>query len=252
MIRVLIIEDELLAANKLRRLLDGITQPVVSVVAHLSSLAEAVTYLSKHTQQVDLLLLDIHLGDGNCFELFTRLHLEMPVIFTTAYDQYAIQSFQHNSVDYLLKPVTQEALQKALDKYQRYFTGSTTFSVDYTALAAHFGQTPRRFVVSAGAKIRSVNLSDVAYFFSDDGNTFLTTKDGRTYDINFTLERLLPTLDQTQFYRINRKVIVHIDAVEEARQLSKSRLRLTLQPPPRFEVFVSSDKSVAFKQWLGE
>ncbi len=255
MIRTLIIEDEKLAANKLERLLGKLTQSF-QVVKRLTSLAEAIPYLSTNLEGVDLIFLDIHLGDGNCFEIFEKLDIEIPIIFTTAYDQYAIQAFQQNSVDYLLKPVTQDALAKAIEKYEKYFDkkNQTPLSIYYKEISELFQPkiTPKkRFVVYVGAKIRSVNIEEVAYFYSEQGSTYLTTFEGKTYDINYTLEKLTPTLDSSTFYRINRKVIVQIEAIKEAYQFSKSKLKLELQPKSKFDVFVPLDKVVAFKNWLG-
>ncbi|MEL7249871.1 MAG: response regulator transcription factor [Bacteroidota bacterium] len=254
MTRTILVEDEHLAARKLMRLLEKCA-PTITVVKRLESVAETVAYLAKNMQEVDLIFLDIHLGDGNCFEIFEQIKLETPIILTTAYDQYAIQAFQQNSVDYLLKPVTEEALSRAIAKFQKYHQETSFTPVDYQALANYFHPliaARHRFIVSAGAKIRSVPVEDVAYFYSNQGSTYLTTTTDRTYDINFTLEKLLPTLDPASFYRVNRKVIVNIQAIKEAVSVTRSRLRLSVLPTPKFDIFIPMDRCVNFKQWLGE
>ncbi|MEM8526653.1 MAG: LytTR family DNA-binding domain-containing protein [Bacteroidota bacterium] len=254
MIRTLIIEDEQLAANKLERLLQKLPQRN-EVVQRLTSIGEALPYLTVHLNEIDLIFMDIHLGDGNCFELFEHLNIEAPIIFTTAYDQYAIQAFQQNSIAYLLKPVTMEGLIKAVEKYEKFYhTKPQSSAVDYEQLAALFQakvKVKERFLVSVGSKIRTVETANIAYFFSEQGNTFLITTNGNIYDINYTLEKLMPTLDDDIFYRVNRKIIVHIQAIQEAYQFSKSKLRLELYPKAKFEVFVPLDRVVAFKKWMG-
>ncbi|MEL7220296.1 MAG: LytTR family DNA-binding domain-containing protein [Bacteroidota bacterium] len=254
MTRTLIIEDEPLAVRKLERLLEK-SSPSLLVFKRLGSVTEAVQYLTRHASEVDLIFLDIHLGDGNCFEIFNQLDIEIPIIFTTAYDQYAIEAFQQNSVDYLLKPVTEASLSKAITKFEKYHNSTSFAKINYQELANYFKPAVvarRRFIVSAGTKIRSIALKEVAYFYSNQGNTYLTTTTDRSYDINFTLDKLLPTLDGNSFYRVNRKMIVNIQAIKEAITISRNKLRLTIKPTPKFDVFVSADRAVAFKRWLGE
>ncbi|MEL7121893.1 MAG: LytTR family DNA-binding domain-containing protein, partial [Bacteroidota bacterium] len=187
--------------------------------------------------------------------IFEHLEIETPIVFTTAYNQYAIQAFQQNSVDYLLKPITQETLNKAVSKFEKYFLNSAKPEIDYQRLASQIqsGSTSRnRFIVYVGAKIYSIHIDEIAYFFSEQGNTFLKCLNGNTYSINYSLEKLINSLDLALFYRVNRKMIVHIQAIKSAYQYSKSKLKVELNPDSNFDVFVPLDKVVSFKEWLGK
>ncbi|MEM1118858.1 MAG: LytTR family DNA-binding domain-containing protein [Bacteroidota bacterium] len=256
MIKTVIIEDEVLTANKLERLLRN-SNSDCHIVKRLTSLAETLPYLQQNAAAIDLIFMDIHLGDGSSFELFDQMEIETPIIFTTAYDQYAIRAFQQNSIDYLLKPISKEGVERALEKFEKYFNQSnlaTSSSFDYQQLKAIFQEKPPfkdRFIVSVNDKIRSVNTNDIAFFFSLQGTTYLTTFSERTYDINYTLENLTPLLDDNLFFRVNRKIIVQIGAVHEAIQFSERKLKLELQPAARFEVLIPKERQQAFKSWLG-
>lgn len=255
MIRTLIVEDEILAANRLKRLL-GKIDPAIEIVQQLESLAATIPYLSRLQAQLDLIFMDIHLSDGSSFEIFEQLTIETPIIFTTAYDQYAIQAFKQNSVDYLLKPVAASQLQHSLEKYKKLFQSGDNTIVDYHKIAQLLkpktSEYKKRFLVHVGAKIRSVAVEEVAFFYSEQGSTFLQTHHGKTYDVNYTLEKLTHLLAPEVFYRVNRKFIVHINAIREAYQYSRNRLKLEIKPQPRFDVFVPLDRIAAFKRWWSE
>ncbi|PZX14385.1 LytTR family two component transcriptional regulator [Breznakibacter xylanolyticus] len=244
---ILIIEDEALAANNLAEMIQKLI-PEAHIVAKIESVREAVSWLKNNTPQ--LIFCDIQLSDGISFSIFEQTQVNTPVIFTTAYDQYAIKAFKVNSIDYLLKPIDEQALKGAMDKYQR-----TTHSspIDYEALIATLTQRTEyreRLVVYVGQKMVTVKCSDISHFFTTDGNVFFTTFEGKTYDVDFTLDKLEGMLNPRHFYRINRQMIIHIEAIDTMYHASKSRIKLTIRPPFNQDVFVSFNNTPGFKEWL--
>jgi len=255
---VLIVEDEALAAEKLKRQLTHLTQAITEV-AWCKSVQETASFLQEHS--VDLILLDIQLSDGISFQLFEQLpNLQTPIIFTTAYDAYAIKAFEVNSVDYLLKPFTQQALQRAFDKYERLRkkpedTQEATFA--YQKLAALFREQSQptyksRFVVSVGEQLRTIGVEEAAYFFAAQKYVFLVTPSGSQHIVDFTLDKLEELLDPATFYRINRKYLIQLSAISEMVHWTKGRVKVKLAPVPAEDVFVSVGKSAGFKEWLGK
>ncbi|BDD06631.1 LytR/AlgR family response regulator transcription factor [Aureibacter tunicatorum] len=250
--KVLIIEDEMPSARKLKALINTI-EPEFMILDILESCAEAIHYLSENT--VDLIFLDIHLADGNAFSVFDQIKVDCPIIFTTAYDQYALEAFKQNSVDYLLKPVSKETLTVAIDKYKNVFADNVSADkVDYQMLGDWIAKQEqsyrKRFMVYFRDTIRSVKVEEIAYFFAESKAVFLRTTDGKTYDLNHTLDHLEQILSPEMFFRANRKYLISINAVKEALAYSKSKLKLMLLPETEGEVFISSEKSVKFKNWL--
>lgn len=249
--RVLIIEDEELAADTLQKILIHI-DPSIQVLAILGTVESAVAWLQKNT--ADLLFMDIHLGDGESFEIFQQIPVSSPVIFTTAYDQYTLKAFKNQGIDYLLKPFDEDDVRGALDKLQtlRKSPEMIISPNQYTTLSA--GKQRSRFMVKIGQLIRTVNLEDVAYFMAEDKYLFLVTKDQQNYIIEETIGSLEPQLDPKAFFRINRKFIINIDAIKEMYKLSRNRLKILLQPAPGngIEVIVSEERAEAFKNWLNQ
>jgi len=250
MIQVLIIEDEPLAARRLERLLLKI-EPNTHVLDVIDSVEDAVNWLSEHT--ADLIFMDIHLADGNSFNIFDLVEVHVPIIFATAYDQYAIRAFKHNSIDYLLKPIEEEELSLSLEKYNK--SQLKTPAVDYQTLLSMMEQGPKdryqqRFIVTSGDKIKSIKIQDVAYFFGQKKYVFLITHDNRRHIIDYTLGKLEELLDPDYFFRINRQFIISFDAIQHMYPYSKSRIKIDLNPQADIEVIVSIDKSRLFKDWL--
>lgn len=248
--RVIIIEDEAVAAQRLERLLIEIA-PDTEVLATLGSVKNSTQWLRTH--RADLIFLDIQLSDGLSFSIFEAVPVSTPVILTTAYDQYAIKAFELNSIAYLLKPIRRAALEEALNKFQSL---RTAFAIDFNALqeAMQPGKNYReRFLIQVGEVFRKVEMVDVAYFFSAHKSTFLRTHAGKTYDLDLSLDRLEPTLDPNRFFRINRKYIVSMAAIEQMIAWSRSRVKLKLNPPPdeEHDTIVSIDRAGDFKQWMG-
>lgn len=251
-LNVLIVEDEKLAANRLAKLLAEV-DPNVHVIAKTTSIKESIAWLRKH--QADLIFLDIQLSDGLSFSIFDEIELHTPVIFTTAYDQYAIKAFELNSVSYLLKPIRKSNLEQALHKYRSI---ASAFNVDIEHIVkALKGEKPeyrKRFLVSFGDKLVKINTSEIAYFFAAEKSVFIRTFQGKTYPADWTLDKLEQLLDPALFFRINRKYIIHMDAIAAMTSYSRSRVKIRLQPPAddENESIVSIDRAQKFKDWLNK
>lgn len=247
--RFLIIEDEPAAALRLKRMITTL-RPDATCAAELRSVEEAVLWFAQHDQShIDLAFADIQLGDGLSFEIFSHIEVTCPVIFTTAYDQYAIRAFQVHAIDYLLKPLKMDQLEAALGKFGRIASAMPT---DLQAVIASIpGAAHRqRFVVKTGRALRIVPVQEISYFLSENKITYCTTHEGRRYALDVTLDQLDTELDPAVFYRANRQCIVHIQGIGEMHAHSRARIRVVLRPPAPHEVIVSTEKSGAFKSWL--
>lgn len=250
---VLLIEDEDLTADRLAGQLRKY-DATLEVLAQLPSVAEAVQWLRTHPAP-DLIFLDIHLEDGLGFHIFEQVTVNSPIIFTTAYDEYMVQAFKVNSIDYLLKPIHYDDLVAALAKYQRL---RQHFSpADLPALLRHLGPatTPAykdRFMVTVGTKLRSIETTDIAYFCFEDGGTFLVNRAGQRMALDYSLDKLGPLLHPRQFFRANRQYLVSLGAIDVIHTYSAGRLELELLPKARQQVLVSGDRTTDFKEWLGK
>jgi DNA-binding LytR/AlgR family response regulator len=250
MMNVLIVEDESLAAEKLELMLKEIDSSI-NVLAKCGSIKESVKWLMEHT--ADLIFLDIQLSDGISFSIFEQVIINTPIIFTTAYDQYAIRAFQLNSVAYLLKPIRKSDLVESLRKYQ---TLKSAFSIDFDALVANLqGREPeykKRFMIQIGEKIRKIEVAEVAYFYVLEKGIYLKTFQGNSYPVEFTLDRLEAMLNPEKFFRINRKYMVNMDSIANMVAYSRGRIKLELKPKAddEFDTIVSVDRSADFKKWL--
>ncbi|HEY9114425.1 MAG TPA: LytTR family DNA-binding domain-containing protein [Bacteroidales bacterium] len=247
---VLIIEDEIFAAEKLEQMLLEIN-PAITVLAKLGSINESVKWLMNN--MADLIFLDIQLSDGISFSIFEQVTVNTPVIFTTAYDQYAIKAFQVNSIAYLLKPIRKAELTESLKKYQ---TLKSAFSIDYDTLIANIqGKEPaykNRFLIQIGEKIKKVEVSETAYFYVLDKGIYLRTFEGKTYPVEYTLDKLESLIEPAKFFRINRKYLVNIEAISNMIAYSRGRVKLDLKPKADdpWDTIVSIDRSADFKKWL--
>lgn len=249
---ILIIEDEPLAAKRLIRLL-GDVAPDFGILDTLDSVSSAVAYLETH--KPDLIFLDIHLADGNSFSIFEQVEVKVPIIFVTAYDQYAIKAFKLNSIDYLLKPIEVEELEHAVGKFREAVASPAAPEVDYEALLEAIKPRARqdfqkRFMVNSADKIRSIPVEDVAYFFGQQKFVFLITHDNRRFIVDFTLGKLETLLDPDHFFRINRQFIIGFKAINQMVAYSKSRVKIDLDPTSDIDAIVSIEKTRHFKTWL--
>ena len=250
---ILIIEDEEAASKRLKKMLEKL-DPLIRILDVVDSVEDAVQWFKKN-EEPDLVMMDIQLSDGRCFEIFNKVQVECPIIFTTAYDEYAVEAFKVNSIDYLLKPIDQNALEKSITKY--------------LSLKEKFGQENRdkleaiieklslekpsfksRFLVKSGQSFKTILTNDIMYFFIENQLVFLTTEANKKYIIDNSLDELETMLDPDIFFRINRQMIVSIDAISAIHQYFNSRLKLDILPEFNDDVLVSRNKVQGFKKWL--
>jgi two-component system, LytTR family, response regulator LytT len=247
---VLIIEDEIFAAEKLDSMLHEI-DPKIKVLAKLGSITESVKWFMQNS--ADLIFLDIQLSDGISFSIFEQVTVNTPVIFTTAYDQYAIKAFQLNSIAYLLKPIRTTELTEALKKYDSL---KSAFHIDFETLLTNIqGKEPdykKRFLIQIGEKICKVEIAETAYFYVLDKNVFLRTFEGKSYPVEYTLDKLESRVNPESFFRINRKFLVNMESISKMVAYSRGRVKLELKPKPEYEfdTIVSIERSSDFKRWL--
>ena len=250
---ILIIEDEEPAFKRLQKMLKEI-EPDHTLVNQIVSVSSAIKWFAQN-ELPDLIISDIQLSDGISFEIFKKVQITCPIIFTTAYDQYAIEAFKLNSIDYLLKPVKKDELEKAVDKFKSR-SASATPAIDINKLLQSLqpagADYKKRFVVRYGEHIKTIDIEEVVYFYTEDKATFLCTKDARRFVVDFNLDNLETVLDPKIFFRINRQYIISIHAIAEMFAYTKSRVLIKLNPPSKHETIVSTERSADFKHWLGD
>lgn len=250
---VLIVEDEELAAKELQNMLKQL-EPTAEIVAVLGTVKSAVQWLKEH--QADLIFMDIHLGDGDSFQIFQQVSIKCPVIFTTAYDEYAMKAFKHQGIDYLLKPFDKEDVRFALQKLKNINESvpkePEAPNPSLPVLPLNYTIGKERFMVNMGTRLKTVLSNEIAYFMADDKYLFLVTRDGQSYIIEETITSLEPQLSTKDFFRINRKFIVSLPSIKEMYKLSRNRVRIILDPMPETDamITVSEDRAEAFKTWL--
>jgi DNA-binding LytR/AlgR family response regulator len=246
----LIIEDEEPAATRLKKIILEI-EPDAKVLDIIESVRSAVQWFKSHGSP-DIIFMDINLADGSSFEIFSRTNIESPVIFITAFDEFAIKAFKVNSIDYLLKPIKKEDLVSALNKYKKIHAQKNY--PDLKTLAETFrenqGGYKKRFLIRFGEHIKTIDINNVAYFYTEEKINFLKTKDDRSYPLEYNLDKLESILDPERFFRINRQIIISIDSIIDMYSYSKSRVKINLNPPLKMETIVSTERSPHFKEWL--
>lgn len=244
--KLLIIEDEPAAARRLSKLVEELV-PEAELLPVLESIEQSIAFLQSQPA-LDLILLDIHLADGASFEIFRHVQVATPIIFTTAYDQYALEAFKVNAVDYILKPIKRDALKLALDKYRTHHRSS---KVDYEQLAKQLQPNQEaRFLIRLGQQIKLITAPEIAYAYTEERITFLMTNSGRRYPVDYSLDKLEELLPPERFFRINRQFIISLEAIEEMLTYSKGRVKLVLKPPCEQDTVVSTERSPVFKKWL--
>jgi DNA-binding LytR/AlgR family response regulator len=248
---VLIIEDEMLAAERLSIIIKQYDSTII-ILDVLESVEAAVEWLSTRAHP-DLLMVDIHLADGHSFEIFKKVSVKKPIIFTTAYDQYALDAFQLFSIDYILKPITAIALANAINKYKllaNNFVAEDYGSVLQDVKENFTTQYKNRFLAKVGQRLFFVAVNDVAYFVADNKIVYLVTNDAKKYIVNITMEKLETMLDPMHFFRANRKFMVHANAIEQVRPYDNSRLLVVIKNIPALEeIIISREKTTEFKNW---
>ncbi len=248
--KAIIIEDEKLSAEHLENLLKRI-DVTIEVVARFDTVKGSIESLNNGIT-ADLIFMDIHLADGISFDIFPKLSIDIPVIFTTAYDEYAIKAFKFNSIDYLLKPIGLTELKTSLEKFNKLSQAAQAISLKDMSLVYDSikKQHKNRFLVKVGDGIVSLKAEDIAYFVSEDGLVLLVTQLSKRYPLNYSLEELEGLIDEAKFFRINRKVIVNINAIQKISNYFNSRLKLTLPLLGDDESIVSRERVGEFKEWL--
>jgi DNA-binding LytR/AlgR family response regulator len=248
--KVVIIEDEKLSAEHLTVLLQKIDSSII-VVESFDTISASVTAF-KEGLNADLIFMDIHLADGNSFEIFNQIELENPVIFTTAFDNYAIQAFKQNSVDYLLKPIALADLQFALEKFkkQQQFGNKDLISSIASAYQQINKEYKTRFLVKLGQTIDTIPTDEIHHFETKESLSFLVTNKGNRYLIDYTLDQLESMLQPKNFFRINRKIILHIQSIEKVTTYFNSRLSIMTKFLDSDAKIVSRDRVNDFKKWL--
>ena len=250
--KYIIIEDEQLAAKRLRELMSSI-RPDYEFVTKFDSIEGAT--ISLPVLQYDLVLMDIQLADGNSFDIFDQINVSAPIIFTTAYDEYAIKAFKTNSVDYLLKPIDEGELKTAIEKFEANIAAPKQESKGNPGEITDLIKTlqPRgkeRFVVKIGEHLKTVETSDVQLVYSQDKATYLFTTQGKKFLIDYSVDRVEDLLNESKFFRVSRKFIINIDFIKDIIAFTNSRLEIIVEHYDEEQVIVARERVNDFKQWL--
>lgn len=258
--KILIVEDEELAVKKLQKTLAAV-DGTAEVVGTTDSIQRTVEWLKKNPSP-DLILMDIELCDGQSFEIFNLADVQCPVIFTTSYDEFALKAFKVNSVDYLLKPVQKEDLQAALAKYTKLHQSpanrdaGATINLDNLVKQLQQNLQPKeyrkRFLVKHAQKLVSIEIGDIAYFYSDGRLNFFRTSDNKKYVVDYTMDELEEMLDPERYFRISRSFYVSVNCIDRIDDYFGNRLILSLKPAVDKEALVSREKVTDFKKWMGK
>jgi len=253
--KILIVEDEELAAERLKQLVKEI-EPGAEIYGPIDTVTATLSHLKKHNDY-DLILLDIQLADGKSFSIFDAFEVITPVIFTTAYDEYALQAFELNSIDYLLKPVNREKLKSSLEKFRKlkeYYGTANPNNRLYEMIRSL--KTPEksaykdRFLISKGDAMLPVKVSEIACFYAEDKEVFLLTHENKRHIIQHTVEELSEKLDPKLFFRVNRQFIISADSIRKVHNYFNFKLKVELIADPKLEIIVSRSKTTAFKAWM--
>ena len=247
--RIVLIEDESLAAEKLERYLLKYDD-TISIVSTLSSISEAVIWL-ENNNDFEVVFMDIQLTDGLSFEIFNQIKINKPVIFTTAFDEYAIDAFKVNSVDYILKPITFTDVSKAMNKLKSMQTlFSSNKAIHDVVKTITKTKIKDRFLVRLGNHIHSIKADEISLFYADGRTIYLVTNENKKFILDYKLEDLFLVLDQSEFFRVNRTFIVNINAIKDVIVYSNSRLKISTKTTVEKEIIVSREKVSAFKNWF--
>jgi len=247
--KALIVEDEINACQYLRSLINQL-RPEYLIIDHLEGVQETINWLHAHPAP-DVIFMDIQLSDGISFEIFNHIEVRSPIIFTTAYDQFAIQAFKHNSIDYLLKPINQEDLENALCKLENATTQTPDYSNEIKSLTTNYnGGVKNRCLVKKGNHFEFINVDDIAFINSDESITFLYCHDGKRHIYTKTIQVLIAELDTSTFFQINRKQIINIKAIDKIHPFLNQRLKIDLLTATDIDFVVSRARMTDFKEWI--
>lgn len=253
--KILIVEDEELAAERLAQLVKEI-EPGAEIYGPIDTVTATLSHLKQH-RDYDLILLDIQLADGKSFSIFEDFEVVTPVIFTTAYDEYALQAFELNSIDYLLKPVNREKLKSSLEKFRKlkeyYGEGNPNnqlYEMIRNLKTPEKSAYKNRFLINKGDAMIPIKISEIASFYAEEKEVFLLTNDNKRFIIPHTIEELSENLDPKLFFRVNRQFIVSIEAIHKVHNYFNFKLKVELNADPKLEIIVSRPKVTAFKSWM--
>ena len=255
--KYVIIEDEPLAQEELMRMLKSF-DPDFELLASIDSVKESINWF-KNNEHPDIIFMDIHLSDSICFDIFNNVEIKTPIIFTTAYDQYAIEAFRTNGIAYLLKPIEEDELIEALKKYETLTKATQDISDIQTQiqqLSTLYAQPQthnpykERLLAKVGDNYQHIAMQDVAYFYSEDHYTFVATNNKQRYIINYTLDALIEQLNPQQFFRISRQFILSINSINTISKHFNGRLKITVNPSISEDIYVSRNRVPAFLAWL--
>jgi DNA-binding LytR/AlgR family response regulator len=249
--QVIIIEDEKPSARRLQRLLNKLG---IQVDTLLHSVKESIQWFEKNDHP-DLIFLDIQLSDGLSFEIFDAVKITSPIIFTTAYDEYALQAFKLNSIDYLLKPIDEEELEAAINQYKVQLPRKQAVTIDFDDIKKMLTnpierEYKKRFSIKVGQHLKLINIDEIECFYSENKGTYVHTTGGRNYLLDTTLEQLEKELEPQTFFRINRKFFVNIHAIKDMINYTNSRLQIKLNSFKDQDVIVARERVKDFKAWL--
>jgi two-component system, LytTR family, response regulator len=252
--KVIIVEDEVPAAEKLERYLHKYDSSI-TVTARFDSVTNSVAWLKENQDSIDLIFMDIQLIDGLSFQIFQQVQVKKPVIFTTAFNEFALDAFKVNSIDYLLKPITFTDLSSALKKLENLkqqfqWNNEKTGKVENAFSNIKTKEYKNRFMVKLGEHIRSITADQISVFYADGRDVYLVTNQNRKFIIDYTLEALEDILNPSTFFRLNRTFILNINAIKDVLVYSNSRLKITLQQDFDKEIIVSREKVGEFKEWF--
>jgi DNA-binding LytR/AlgR family response regulator len=253
MLKLLIVEDETPALNRITKLVNEL-QMDIDIVGTADSIESAVNYIESN-KKIDLALLDIELADGQSFEIFKHTKVDFPVIFTTAYDEFAMKAFKVNSIDYLLKPVDQNELKSAFEKYELLFAKKESGNQKIEELLAALkldtkNEFKERFLIKSGSRLISVNTSEIAWFQASDKLVYLQMNSGNKYVIDYSLDELNTLLNPKEFFQLNRQFLASIKSIKDIHTYFNGKLKLSLNPSVEEEVIVSRERASEFKNWL--
>jgi len=250
--RILIVEDEHYAAKRLENLILS-EVPDAKILAVIDTVEDATEWLSSHVEP-NLIFMDIQLADGLSFKIFDKVQVNCPIIFTTAYDEYALNAFKVNSIDYLLKPIETAVLRQAINKYQKFFPASSSNEVNWGDITKDIFQPKdhykQRFLVKNGNSYAYLNTTDIAFIYSEDGLSFALNKSGKRILLDHSLDKIESTLDPNFFFRISRKHIVALSNIEQIHPYLNNRLKVALKVNNENNLIVSREKVKDFKGWL--
>ncbi len=247
--KIILVEDEIPAMEKLERYILQYDSSI-KIIARLTNISDTVNWIKKKENDFDIAFMDIQLSDGLSFDVFDQIKFKQPVIFVTAFDEYAIDAFKTNSIDYLLKPIRFTDVSKALNKYKNFKTILNPGNSDLALKLQKMKKIKDRFLVRLGNHIHSIQTKDIALFYAEGRDVFLVTFTGKKFMLDFNLENLLEVLDAKLFFRISRTYIVNLEAIDDVTVYSSNRLKINAKVKFESEIIISRSRVSGFKNWF--